>query len=530
MKVFSEKDTDGFLAAWRWWLPLALLSLALALLFVDPFAGDWDALDYTTLSLQGRPSSMIMGRMLFIFINHSLWKAAHALFGLRPEHAYLLFKYAVVAQSPLAVVACWQLARQLTADVRAATVATLLIALSPIYVLYSGQVMTEIPSILLLAIALIIHLRGVRRRKLWLVLAGAGLLGASVNLREAALLYAPWLVVAPYVCGWKLQRREIVITMLACLTFIVFAGGGFAYWWLLDIEHYRSEWHEWAEATRMEAARHPVSLANFGPLLRNFFITAPLALVAFPVAAFREWKSSRSVSPLLALALIGFLANLSLIVHYSVVLNSRYLLTGLPAITPLVAAYLIRVETGIRKDAGRAFVLVAAGVLCVAALVGHWFYTFHQPAIRTHALTKEYRARLALLPRDAVVIAGGQTISVTYWRGVGAGEWEIIGTGAGWPGTQLPTVIESYLLGGRRIFLDADPRWWATEGWQLEETRALVALERRFHFRHLGQTIYEIRPHDDETARDAPQLRNLLPESDPADTGMQSKEMKEMLH
>ena len=52
-------------------------------------------------------------------------------FALPPEKAYLLFKYAVVVQSPLAVIAWWRLARDLTNSMRAATLAALLLALSP---------------------------------------------------------------------------------------------------------------------------------------------------------------------------------------------------------------------------------------------------------------------------------------------------------------------------------------------------------------------------------------------------------------
>jgi len=48
----------------------ALAGLLLVLYFVDPFIGDWDGLDYTMLSLAGYPSSMALGRNLFIFGNH----------------------------------------------------------------------------------------------------------------------------------------------------------------------------------------------------------------------------------------------------------------------------------------------------------------------------------------------------------------------------------------------------------------------------------------------------------------------------
>jgi hypothetical protein len=55
------------------------------------------------LAIRGQPSSMALGRSLFIFFNHALWRTAHALFGLAAEDAYVLFKSAVLIQCPLAV-------------------------------------------------------------------------------------------------------------------------------------------------------------------------------------------------------------------------------------------------------------------------------------------------------------------------------------------------------------------------------------------------------------------------------------------
>ncbi len=123
-----------------------------------------------------------------------------------------------------------------------------------------------------------------------------------------------------------------------------------------------------------------------------------------------------------------------------------------------------------------------------------------------------------LVPDDAVIIAGGQTIAVNYWRGIGAGRWDTIGTGSGWPADKLDSVIESYLTSGRRVFLDADPRWWSPCGWQRDETTALLSLESRFRFRRAGDMLYEIRPQNDDTARDQPELRTLLPENRTVET------------
>src|ERR1700686_3300402 len=176
LAAVSRLTTDGalssksFLRAYPFWLPPALVALFLTLLYLNPFIGDWDGLDYTVFSLRGEPSSMALGRSLFTLFNHALYTLAHALFGVRPAQAYLLFKYAVVVQAPLAVIVCWILARDLTASVRSATIAALLVALSPMLVIYGGQVMTDVPSVLFSASALAIHLRGVQRQRAWLIL------------------------------------------------------------------------------------------------------------------------------------------------------------------------------------------------------------------------------------------------------------------------------------------------------------------------------------------------------------------------
>ncbi|MEP6636168.1 MAG: glycosyltransferase family 39 protein [Acidobacteriota bacterium] len=506
----------SFWATWPWWAIPALLALALTLNFIDPFIGDWDGIDYTMLSLAGYPSSMALGRNLFIFGNHALYEIAHALFAVSPEHAYLIFKYTVVAQVPLAVIACWILARHVSASVYTATLAALFVVCSPIFVLYGGQVMTDVPSVLLLTIALIIHLRGIQQHRVVLVIAGAALIGLGVNLRETVAFYLPWLVLAPFLLGWKLRRREFSYVALSLAIFLVLAVGWFGYWFLTDA-HYRAVWYGWRESLLQESTRHPVSLRNAVPYLMYFFISAPLIFLAFPFAVVNEWRQKR-LSPLLLLGLCGLLADLLLFLNYSTAVNWRYFLTGLPALAPLSANYLIRRLTRLTGSARLAFAscVVALGICATV------FTVLIQPVsrefIQRRAMSREYRQRLVNLPSDAVMISGSQTIAVTYWKAIGAGKWETIGTGGGWPGDKLVQVIEDHLAQGRRVFLDSDPRWWLPCGWQRNEIPAIVALEERFRFRKVTETIYEIRPTTDMTAQDRPDLQRLLPESRPVDT------------
>ena len=498
---------------WRWWLAPALLSLILALLYLDPFIGDWDALDYTILSVRGAPSSMALGRSLFIFTNYAIWRAGHALFGLQAEDAYLLFKGAVVMMSVAGSVACWALAREATGSERAATVAALLVALSPSYIVYSGQVMTEIPSLALLAASATVYLRGVRTRRLWLMLFGAALLGADVNMRETVGFYGVWLVAAPLACGWKIGRKEVTAVALASLVFLLFALVPFALWYWTDAGSFRASWHGWRETMRDEAARHPVELANALPFLLFFFMTSPPVFLSLPFAFLKEWRERR-FSPQLALGAVGLFSTLLLFLNYSTTVNWRYFLTGLPALAPLAASFFISMAERRTRHRGRAFLFV---LVCLALTVPFTLFSLHslrKGFVEKHAMMKSYRERLVLLPKDGVVIAGGQTVGVTYWRGVGLGQWDTIGTGAGWPGRErLPRLIETYLKEGRRVFLDTDTRLWAPCGWQVEETREIVKLEKLFRFRRVSDTIFEIRPVDDQSAKDSPQLEKLLPEN-----------------
>lgn len=508
-------ERPRLLAAWRWWLLPAIVFLILILVFVDPFIGDWDALEYTLSALRGYPSSMALGRNLFIFYNHALYVFAHAVFGLPPQRAYLLFKYTVVAQGTLAVIACWALTRELTHSYYAATIVALLVTFSPVLVLYSGQVMTDVPALLLLTIALILHLRGLRQRKVWLVIAGAALLGAGVNLRETVGFYFPWLALAPFVCGWQFKRRDLLVIGLSCLVFFVFAGSVFGYWFLGD-PSYRAAWYGWWESMRVESALHPASLRTVWPWLVFFLASAPLVLLTLPMAFVAEWRKHR-LSPILLLAAVGLFANLLLLLNYSTAIGWRYLSTGLPALLPLSAHYLFQSLTRRLGTARRALIAVAAPIVLIGICTGVYLWPLRSATMKVRAGAKEYDQVLQKLPRDAVMISGAQTVAVKYWRGIGAGEWDTIGAGAGWPQGHLESTVADYLKSGRRVFLDADPLWWQPCGWHVSEIVELVKIETQFHFRQLAPTVYEIRPGEDASATDQPHLENLLPERRPED-------------
>jgi hypothetical protein len=470
---------------------------------------------------------MALGRSLFTLFNFALYQVAHVVAGVRPEHAYLLFKFTVVIETPLAVIACWVLARDLTGSARSATLAALMIACSPILVIYGGQVMTEIPSVLFTAIALVVYLRGVTRsmgvppmfhaphraRATWLILAGAALLGLGVNLRETVGLYSVWLVFAPFVAERKFDRRTIAVVVSSLVIFFVAAFGPFVIWYATS-PVFRLDWHTWLSSMQDEAKRHPISAANLKPFLIYFFMCAPLVTVALPFAAWKEWRERGFTLSLLA-ASVGVFATVMLFFNYSTTINWRYFLTGLPAMAPLAGDFYARIQARRFDSERRGFASAIAGVAFIGALMIVLVPPAGNEYFNRLAQAKTYDARLKLIPRDAVVIAGAQTVAVQYWRGIGLGEWDWIGVGAGWPAGQLESKIDEHLKAGRRVFLDADPRWWLPCEWHLVEVRELAQIEPHFHFKQVAPTVYEILPLDDQSATDHPHLENLLPESRP---------------
>src|SRR2546423_957473 len=378
-------NSRTFWREYQYWLPPSLVALILALVYLNPFIGDWDGLDYTIFSLHARPSSMALGRALFTLFNFVLYKGVHAISGLRPEHAYLLFKLAVVIQTPLAVVACWLLARDFSGSVRAATLAALMISVSPILVIYGGQVMTEVPSVLFTAMALVVHLRGLRRSGpavpaanqaqdaratksgLWLILAGAALLGLGVSLRETVGLYSPWLLVAPFVAGFKLNRKTIALIASSLVLFLLVAVGPFAIWFAVS-PVFCLDWHTWLSSMQSESARHPISISNLKPFLIYFFMSAPLITVALPFAAWKEWRE-RGLTLSLTAAAIGLLATIMLFFNYSTTINWRYFLTGLPALGPLAGDFYARVQAQRFGSQRRGFVTAIVGIALIGSLM-----------------------------------------------------------------------------------------------------------------------------------------------------------------
>jgi hypothetical protein len=258
-------------------------------------------------------------------------------------------------------------------------------------------------------------------------------------------------------------------------------------------------------------------LGNLRPYILYYFISAPLVFLTLVFAPILEWRK-RGLSPMLLLWLMGFVADLLLFFNYSTIVNWRYFLAGLPAIVPLGAHWLLRTARSILGSERRAFAACTSVIVLLAGIFFIYMRPINYEFIERRAMSKEYRHRLEAVPLDAIMISGSQTIAVHYWASIGSGRWKTIGTGGGWPGDKLIPIIQNHINHRRRVFIDADPRWWIVCGWQRDEIPAIVELENHFSFRHVKDTIYELSWRGDPTAQDDPNLERLLPQNRPEDT------------
>ena len=161
---------------------------------------------------------------------------------------------------------------------------------------------------------------------------------------------------------------------------------------------------------------------------------------------------------MLTAAITGLIATALLFFNYSTTINWRYFLTGLPALAPLAGDYFLRIQAKRFGSEGRALASAIVCIAIIAVVMGTLIQPRSNDYLNRLALAKDYNEQLRLIPKDAVVIAGAQTVAVTYWRGIGEGNWETIGVGAGFPQGLLQSKIEEHLQAGRPVFLDTDPR------------------------------------------------------------------------
>jgi hypothetical protein len=478
------------------WLPLACISWWLAWKFQDQFISDWDGFDYTTYTVEHRPSALGLSRALFLGYNHVLWEAAHRWFGVLPEHAYLVIRYGVIAQSGAAIVGIYALCKELAANRLAAFFGALIVVASPYYIIYSGRAMSEIPAFLMLGWSLWWMLRSLRGGRTGRFVMAACLVGLSANIREFAIFYLPLIPLSARIYGlkWRFALGALALAVLS-------AFAGMIFWYLYD-DLYWIAVVNWYRLSAGERRLNPVTSANFRFLAVYAFncscavaITTPLALIrlwswerAHPACSAQDARAPRRA--LLWFGLFGLMADLALLANHDLAVNPRYLLTGLLGLAAACGWGLAELIRGYRVWATPLLI----GLLALTkGAYNHMAKQLYEEQWSARA-AREYIEKIERLPWHTGFIVGSRTPLIHFLKGVGARPyWLTISPGSGWPDDRLDEAIDDFFYAGRLVYVDFDPELWlAGARGKSREAAGLEMIKRRYRLEHIRDSFYRI--------------------------------------
>jgi len=449
----------------------------------DPFISDWDGFDYTVHAVQHEPSTLGLGRALFLAYNSVLWEMAHTWAGLPSEKAYLALRYGVIAQAGACVVGVYALCKELTASRLAAFFGGLIVSLSPYYIIYSGRAMSEIPGLLALGWSLWWMARSLRTGKTGQFLMAAALLGLSANIREFAVFYLPFIPVAAriYRGRWRTGCVAFVLA-LAC------AFAGMVFWKLYDDLYWESV-VKWYQMSAAERRVHPVTSANLRYLAEYAFNCSAVISVITPLALVWLWTKPR-LRALAALGLVGLAANLALLANHDLVVNPRYLLTGLVG---LAAACGWGLAELIRRRHVWAAPLLLSLIVLTKGSYNHMAKELYDQQWSARA-ARDYVEKLTGLPWNSAFIVGARTPLIHFLAGVEARPyWLTITPGAPWPDDKLDEAIQDFFYAGRVVYVDFDPELWLKGAREKSrEAEGLEMIKREYRLEHVRDSFYRI--------------------------------------
>ncbi len=478
-----KADPHGWIRDFYIWLPLACISWWLAWKYQDQFISDWDGFDYTAYTVQHRPSALGLGRTLFLGYNYALWEFASRWLGAPPEHAYLVIRYGVIAQSGPAIIGIYALCKELAASRLAALLGALIVAASPYFIIYSGRGMSEIPAFLMLGWSLWWMLRSLRRGKTGRFLIAACLVGLSANIREFALFYLPLIPIAARIYGlkWRLGLLALAIAAASALAGMIFWNYyDHLYWYAVAT---------WYQLSAQERKVNPVTIANFRFLADFAFNCSCTAVIIAPLALLWLWSKPR-LRVLFAFGLLGLIADLALLANHDLLVNPRYLLTGLIGLAAVCGWCLAELILWRR--------VWATPLLIGLLTLTKWTYDHMAKELYDHEWSaraaRAYIEKIERLPWNSGFIVGARTPLVHFLAGVGARPyWRSITPGASWPDDKLDKAIDEFFYAGRLIYVDFDPELWqAGARGRSRELAGLERIKREYRLEHVRDSFYRI--------------------------------------
>jgi hypothetical protein len=425
--------------------------------------GQWDSFDYLKQIVTHQFSDLGIGRPVFIGYNIILWELVSKVFRLPALEVESVVVIEIVVLGGVGVLLFDRLARRIL-PVRAARLATVGLLLSPVYALYSGYVMTEVPM-LVTAIAAAAVLWGAEPgpRVGREVLAGL-LFGVSVGIREqavtlaAAFLWILWVRRLDFSSWVRSSLRFGVASVLVIVAPV-------ALFYLYDPSRFM-------QRTRVWLSILPTGEVHFwenvqASLIYTFAICPAAWLALLSAGTWYLWRRLRGAgrplaaggeagqipSPLVGFTCCLFIPLAILWRDADVQIHPRYLLVVLPA-SLILCAWLYHRWTGTTRAAVRWAVLqlVVFGV----AQAGM------QPLRQLQAEKRDYAQMVrSLVPGEALLIAGGYSPILDYYRGLrDRPGWRILWSGWIWDREKAAAEIAQSWARNEPVYLCDGPAAW----------------------------------------------------------------------
>jgi hypothetical protein len=514
MKPFSTpsiaKQMAGFVRLRSGNVALFLVACFIYYAGKAPFIGQWDSFDYLKQTVTHRLSDLAFGRPVFIGYNVVLWEISKHLFRLAPSQVEGVVMTGIILAGAVGVLVFRKLARELLPS-PASEAATLALMLSPMYVVYAGSVMTEVPMLTVAMAAAVVLWVSAGRHSTAGPLAGGLLIGLATGIREQAITLAG-------ACLWILWVRlpDLSSRLRAWVLFGVSTGVAVA---LPIVALY---WHDpagfWGR-TQTWTNAIPMGQVHF---LKNLEASSLFALAVCPgawlalvgagfVRGYRALcrgrrrgrkiesqlpavnatceRTSRIVHPVWGI-LSGLILPMAVLWRDAdVQMHPRYLLILLPAALLASASLYSRVFDSLRGAVGWAVLQILVFGAAVIVL---------EPLRQIQYEKKEFAELVkAKVPDDALLIPGGLSPVLDYYRGIGIRpNWRILWSGWGWnPATAGAAIRESWARGEPVYLCDAPYGWLMFEDERLDLHFILQDCRRevlapgitRYYPRHQGR-------------------------------------------